>query len=183
MIVEALLLCGCGLLRRYALYPIELRGLIQKLFHFEGFQDSNNSIFRRYVLYPSGLRRHCDFLMVKDGANRLSGLWWSDYQRGHRIIRFLFELWRSFWTSHSCESRGLKSVFSTLPHNSVSSLLCGGYGLKSDWAFNRSCLSHVTLHVKRIGWEPTNCSTKYAYQNVPFHTRGMSRKQYNILKR
>ncbi len=36
-------------LRRRPLYPTELRGLIQKLFNYEGLQDSNDSIFRRLV--------------------------------------------------------------------------------------------------------------------------------------
>ena len=39
-------------LRRRPLYPTELRGLIQKIFNFTGLQDSNDSIFRRRMLYP-----------------------------------------------------------------------------------------------------------------------------------
>ena len=39
-------------LRRRPLYPTELRGLIQKIFNFAGLQDSNDSIFRRGLLYP-----------------------------------------------------------------------------------------------------------------------------------
>ena len=39
-------------LRRRPLYPTELRGRIQKIFNFTGLQDSNDSIFRRGLLYP-----------------------------------------------------------------------------------------------------------------------------------
>ena len=45
-------------LRRRPLYPTELRGLIQKIFNFTGLQDSNDSIFKRRVLYPAELLRH-----------------------------------------------------------------------------------------------------------------------------
>ena len=40
-------------LRRRTLYPGEVRGHIQKIFHYEGLQGSNGSIVRRRPLYPT----------------------------------------------------------------------------------------------------------------------------------
>ena len=39
--------------RRRTLYPGEVRGHIQKIFHYEGLQGSNGSIVRRRPLYPT----------------------------------------------------------------------------------------------------------------------------------
>ena len=57
-------------LRRRPLYPIELRGLIQKIFNFAELQDSNDSIFRRQSLYPTELPGHRSLSF--HGAARLS---------------------------------------------------------------------------------------------------------------
>ena len=51
-------------LRRRPLYPTELRGLIQKIFNFEGLQGSNGSIVRRAVLYPAELLARMQFLFA-----------------------------------------------------------------------------------------------------------------------
>ena len=48
--------------RRRTLYPGEVRGHIQKWFHFTRFRDSNGSIVRRGVLYPIELLAHVEKL-------------------------------------------------------------------------------------------------------------------------
>ena len=60
-------------LRRRTLYPGEVRGHIQKIFNYEGLQDSNGSIVRRRSLYTAELRGHRKIRTADSPAYRAQG--------------------------------------------------------------------------------------------------------------
>ena len=83
--------------RRRTLYPGEVRGLIQRIFHFTRLLDSNDSIFRNFLFF----RCHVLFLFLTDRSKSY-------------LPSLLIHSPRSFKTSTSFSNFYFSSSFSSI---------------------------------------------------------------------